>query len=286
MKNSFIDLTGKLPRGMAELYVAVAGQAASIGASYLVVGAMARDLVLVHGYGSTIERGTRDVDFGIEVQSWDVFHALRDSLLAAGFTAHPRVLHKLNFESSDEMPWEIDIVPFGAIEDEASTIRWPPGNDREMCVLGFSEALKSALQVQISAAPDVVIPVASPEGICLLKLIAWLDRTSDKRGKDALDIAYLVQSYPRIPEIYDALYDEGCMEAQEWVEEKASAIKLGRDVAQIMSARTLTFLEDRLLSSQEHIEVLAREMSGSSQTALAANLEILQILFNELRGLR
>lgn len=29
----------------------------------LVVGAMARDLILVHGYNARIERGTRDVDF-------------------------------------------------------------------------------------------------------------------------------------------------------------------------------------------------------------------------------
>ena len=92
MKNTYLDLVGKLPAGMAELYTVVAEQAKTIGATYLVVRAMARDLVMVHGYGSTLKRRTLDVDFRIEVASWDEFLALRERLLAKGFTSDPQRL--------------------------------------------------------------------------------------------------------------------------------------------------------------------------------------------------
>lgn len=82
MKNTCVDVTGKLPAGLVELYADINEHAKALAIDFLVVGAMARDLVLVHGFGSKIERGTRDVDFGINVASWDEFSALRDSLVA------------------------------------------------------------------------------------------------------------------------------------------------------------------------------------------------------------
>ncbi len=148
---------------------------------------MARDLVLVHGYGSEIERGTRDVDFAISVHNWDDFNTLRNAMLASGYSAHKKLHHSFEFCDSKGLPWEVDIVPFGDIAED-HIITWPPEHDFQMSVLGFPEALESALQVQISQSPDVVTPVASPAGICLLKLIAWLDRVIEKRGKDASDI--------------------------------------------------------------------------------------------------
>ena len=62
-----LDVTGKLPSGLVEMYRAVSDS--SDGLPFLIVGAMARDLVLHHGFGAPIERGTRDVDFAIRVAS-------------------------------------------------------------------------------------------------------------------------------------------------------------------------------------------------------------------------
>lgn len=281
MKNTYLELVDKLPAGMAELYAMVAEQAETVGANYLVVGAMARDLVLVHGFRSTLKRQTHDVDFGIEVASWDEFLTLREGLLAKGFTPDPQKLHKLYFTSADQLTWEMDIVPFGAIEDETASIRWPPDHDWEMCVLGFKEALHSALQARIT--PGVVIPVASPAGICLLKLVAWLDRETDKRAKDAADIQYLIHGYPRIPEIHDALFEEGLMQIHEFDELTAGSMKLGRDVASIISANTYAFLESNLFSVPEKTELLVREMSGRGERALQENLEIVRALIQGIR---
>jgi predicted nucleotidyltransferase len=41
---------------------------------------VARDLVLAYGFDAGIERGTRDVDFGIQVNSWEDFQTLKDAL--------------------------------------------------------------------------------------------------------------------------------------------------------------------------------------------------------------
>ena len=87
MNELLIDLTGKLARGPVEIYTLVHQISQELGIPYLVVGAMARDLVLVHGFDAKIERGTKDVDFGINVPSWEHFHALKERLLEAGFTA-------------------------------------------------------------------------------------------------------------------------------------------------------------------------------------------------------
>ena len=80
-----IDICEKLPRGIVPLYRAIDNAAKALNLQYLVVGAMARDLTLVYGFGADIERGTRDVDFGIQVDSWDDFHQLKEVLVKFSF---------------------------------------------------------------------------------------------------------------------------------------------------------------------------------------------------------
>lgn len=269
MKNTCVNIAGKLSPGLVELYTDINEHAKELAVDFLVVGAMARDLVLVHGFGARIERGTRDVDFGINVASWNEFNALRDSLLQAGYEQDTRKIHRLTCEDEDGLPWEIDIVPFGEIADENNSIKWPPEQDVAMNVHGFSEVFEHALDVQISEEPDIVILVASPAGICLLKLVSWLDREVELRAKDATDFSYLIQSYSKIPEIFDALYEEGYMEIVEWDEFKASAMRLGKDVAVIASLETIGFLEEELFNHPTRTEQFVRDMQGRSDKGLA-----------------
>ena len=124
MNNTLVDVSGKLPSGLVQLYRDINQQARSLGIDILVVGAMARDLVLVHGYGASIERGTRDVDFGVQVQGWGEFNQLRDALLASGYHTDDNHPHSFRFPADDGLPWPVDIVPFGDIaNDEKSAGR-------------------------------------------------------------------------------------------------------------------------------------------------------------------
>jgi len=51
---------------------------------YFVAGATARDLILVNIHGLRPGRATRDIDFGIAVESWDQFARLKEGLPRLG----------------------------------------------------------------------------------------------------------------------------------------------------------------------------------------------------------
>ena len=70
---------------------------------------MARDLVLVYGFDSKVNRATKDVDFGVKVASWVEFRELIDSLLQAGHKQDASKFHRLTHEDQDGLAWEVDI---------------------------------------------------------------------------------------------------------------------------------------------------------------------------------
>lgn len=279
MKTTSVNITGKLPQGLeglVELYADIRGHTKELGVDFLVVGATARDMILVYGYDATEERSTTDVDFGIHVASWDEFSALRDRLLEAGYKPDAHRLHRLSYEDKEGLPWEIDIVPFGKIADNGNVIRWPPGQDVVMSVLGFSEAFEHTLDVQISEDPDIVIPVASPAGLCLLKLVSWSDGEVGLRARDAADFEYVIRSYTKIPEIYNALYEEGQMEAQDRDQTKASAMKLGQDSRKISSSATRDFLKESLFNQPDRVEQFARDIQRQNKKDLGHYIELVE----------
>lgn len=284
VKNSSVNISGKLPEELVARFTDIHNYAKELAIDFLVVGAMARDIVLVHGFGSKVERATNDVDFGIYVANWVEFGALRDSLIQAGYEQDANKIHRLTHKDKDGLVWEIDIVPFGKVADENNQINWPPTQDIVMNVLGYQEAFEHALDVQISVVPDITISVASPAGLCLLKLVSWLDRVIELRAKDATDLSYLIQNYSKIPEVFDALYEGEYMAAQEWDDHKASAMKLGEEVALIASLDTTKFLKEDLFHHPDMTEQLARDMQKLDGKSLARCKEWLEIFEKSFLG--
>ena len=95
----------------------------------LLVGAMARDLLLHYGHEIPLARATEDVDLAFAVDDWDQFVSVRDALLRDGrFAPHKAVLHRLRHH---QYGW-VDLVPFGAVEQPDRTIAWPPRGDEVM----------------------------------------------------------------------------------------------------------------------------------------------------------
>lgn len=280
MKNTSLNIAGKLPNGLIELYADISRVADELNIDFLVVGAMARDLVLVHGFGATIARGTKDVDFGINVASWKDFDRLIECLTEDGFVQDKYRVHRLTRDDSYGLTWEVDIVPFGLIAHN-ETIAWPPSQDIVMGVSGFKEAFKNAINVKINEKADITILVASPAGISILKLIAWLERAGNIKEKDAIDFGYLIQSYIKIPEIHDAIYGKGFAEAQDWDEVKASAMKLGRDAANIVSVETKGILKLQLFNLPAKMEQFARDMQKGVYTDLEQCFSLISIFSDE-----
>ena len=262
MTTPLLNISAKIDPALANLCAIVAEWAMQLQIPYLIVGASARDMVLHHGYGAKVQRATADIDFALQVPSWDAFATLRKELIRNNFS-ETNTAHRLIGPNN----WPIDIVPFGGIADENASIQWPPSGDLVMNVLGFVEALSHANTVRLSDMPLLDVPVASPEGMTILKFIAWTDRAADARKKDAKDIAYLLTTYENIPAISDQLYRESTlMELYSWDITLASAHQLGINVKQITLPQTHSVISDVLnkQSAKLSIEKLINEMGEIS----------------------
>ena len=200
-----------------------------------------------------------------EVEDWAAFEAIRTSLLRRGFQA-TRVSHRLQHHQGAL----VDIIPFGRIGGERAVIAWPPRGDIEMSVLGFQEACEAALRVRVREAPALDVRVVSPEGLALLKLMAWMQRPREQRRKDAADLAYVLLHYDSIPDNQALLYDAACtdiMEAYEWDLSLAAAWLLGYRVSAIAppgARRTIASLIKGEMKSLS-LDRLGMEMGGQNR---------------------
>ncbi len=250
MTSTLLDITNKVDPNTLAVLQSVAGAAQRLAIPLLVIGATARDLVLHHCYGARISRATQDLDFAIQIPDWSAFEALKAELLQDGFL-ETRTSHRLN---TTQGGW-IDLVPFGSISDDGKAVVWPPKGDVVMSILGFNEAYEHALDVRINDSPVTDVPVVSPVGLALLKLVSWSEREREKRPNDAKDLLYLCTNYREIPRINDEIYSqEEMMEAYGWVPERGSANLLGRDVRAIAAPDT-----------HEHIQQLFNEEIANRQ---------------------
>jgi predicted nucleotidyltransferase len=245
MTSISLNISGKIDPDSVEICAAVSEVCSKLAIPYLVVGASARDMVLHYGHGAKIQRATSDLDFGIQVPDWAAFEAMKVQLIEAGFK-ETKAEHQLISPANVQ----VDIVPFGELEDSDANIQWPPKGDFEMNVLGFREACEAAEIVRVQDDPVVDVPVATPPGMAILKLIAWADREPVLRGKDARDLSYLLTTYEKVPAINTQLFTNiELMEGYDWDVELAGAYQLGVDSISIASAATaeaiLTLLEDK-----------------------------------------
>jgi predicted nucleotidyltransferase len=166
--------------------------ARAAGVDYLVVGATARTILSLGLVGRPPERATRDVDIAAEVGSWDDFERLVSELEKHGRREHSFLVEGI----------EVDVVPYGGIEREDRTIRWP--DDHRMSVRGLSEAVASAETVLLPG--GLVVQVPAVPALALLKLPTWWERRA-LTTRDAIDLATMISWYSS--ETYlDLLYEE------------------------------------------------------------------------------
>ena len=161
---------------------------------------------------------------------------------------------------------------------DSHSITWPPQHDIEMSVIGFNEAFNNALNVTISDTPKLEIKVASPAGMLLLKLKSW----PHIRGKDAIDIYYLIKHYSKIPEVNDSLYSDGFMDAQDFDELKASAMKLASDAQEIASTDTLSFIMSKVSNDGAKRDQLILDMSRGVHIEYDEAEKLITIIFEQL----
>jgi predicted nucleotidyltransferase len=229
MTLSSLDLADKQELTfLAELIADV--RTAAPDARVLLVGAMARDLLLYHAHGIRAARATSDVDLALAVADWAEFGSLRNALLSSGtFEPHRKVNHKVFHRGR----LEIDLIPFGGVERDDGSIVWPPEDDFTMGVLGFREALASSIDILLPHAQRVAV-VALPM-LAVLKILAWSERRAREPRKDAPDFVFILWHYLDAGHS-DRLFNEAAhlFDASDFDYERAGAWLAGHDAAELV----------------------------------------------------
>lgn len=212
-----IDLTGRTDVPVAEEVLhELATTCRDLNLEFLVVGAAARDLVIhAHQHRQPI-RATNDIDIAVAVRVGEQF-----TQLAGRMKKKNRSEHKF-----DVLGVEVDVVPFGGIEQERS-IRF--GDDHHLDVNGLQEAHSTALSVKIPQGTQ--IRVASAPAQSALKILAWRDRHL-ANPKDGLDLRVILTALAEDPFVDDVWDDHEALDATDYDIFAAASYHYARRAAQ------------------------------------------------------
>lgn len=229
----------------------------------LLVGAMARDVLLAFAYGIPIERATYDLDFAFAVDDWTEFLRIRDSLVATGECSRdPALAHRLLFRGNTR----VDILPFGGVEETGRVLVWPPERATAMNVIGYREALADAVLVLLPGGDS--LDVVSLPGLAALKLFAWRDRrrSAPPYGKDAVDLWSIMLNF-REAGNDERIYIDAAhlLEQPDYDHRRAGAWLLGRDMRTLLTNGTGDALAPML-------ELLAKEVDADGSLDLARDM--------------
>ena len=253
MMNTYIDISDKFDDPLIIEVVTELDQATKkLDIPFFIVGATARDLVLEYGFGLNPGRATADIDFGVSVSSWGDFNQLKTELCAdEKFKTHG---DKCCLIHENGIP--IDLLPFGLSSQGTGIVEWPPEDGEELNMNGFNEAFKISIDVCVSNNPALVVKVASPIGLVILKLLAWNDRKHETR--DAIDLGYLVRDYLDLDNRERLFHEHPDLVQDDFDYQIAGAQLLGRDLVQACDKKTRELL----------IQILEPELDKSGNLPL------------------
>ena len=172
------------------------------GINFYLIGAVARDIWMTQIYAEPDRRTTKDLDLAVFINDTAEYDALLTWLVEQqGFARTQSSAFCLLYPSATGSGHvAVDLMPFGAIADEAGDVYFSGRGMERISTVGFTEVLAEAATVATPTGQQwrvVTLP-----GIVVLKLVAWQDRP--ERGKDAVDIWNLLEVYFKLvqEEIY------------------------------------------------------------------------------------
>lgn len=235
--NTYIDISNKFDDPLLIEVIRELDKATKkFDIPFFIVGATARDLVLKYGFDLNPGRATADIDIGVRVSSWGDFNQLKTELCSdEKFRAQG---NKCRLTHENGTP--IDLLPFGLSSQGTGIVEWPPADGEELNMNGFKEAFEVSLDICVSNNPALVVKVASPVGLVLLKLFAWSDRKPETR--DAIDLGYLVRDYLDLGNRERLFHEHPDLVQEDFDYQVAGAQLLGRDLVQVCDKRTRELL--------------------------------------------
>jgi predicted nucleotidyltransferase len=207
----------------------------------MVTGAAGRRLLLESVYGLPAGRATEDIDLGVMVASWEQYQTLVARICQdTAFQPDHKQRQRLRYRHEGLL----DLVPFGGIENKDRMIRWPPDDDFAMSVMGFSEVRAQAIEMDVDG---LVVPVVSPAGLVLLKLVAWKQRRHIQPRKDAADIAYVLRHFSAVVTT-EVMFEKhlAAIEGADYDMEVAACRVLGQEMAVMAATDSLAFIKQLL----------------------------------------
>ncbi|OGU65648.1 MAG: hypothetical protein A2W30_10030 [Ignavibacteria bacterium RBG_16_36_9] len=257
MTRKSYDISGKIDKYPLEIIESINAASEKLSIPFFIVGATARDIILEYVYSKLVYRATNDIDFGVSVNTWNSFNALKSLLAEDGkFSIDKKIEHRLLYNGI----YPVDIVPFGKIASKSGTFKWPI-EQNEFTVMGFDEAYNYSDIVKVKSSPDLTVKFAAPHSLVVLKIISWNERYPE-RTTDASDIMLIIESYLEAGN-QERLYDE----ESDLVDGNfdftyTGARLLGRDISRTFNNKTLKFI----------LNILESETSDNSSYRLIRDM--------------
>ncbi len=171
--------------GMPEMLTALERGFEKFGIDFYLVGAVARNVWMSGINGIAPRRATADIDFAVLINDKGVYEQLKEYLIIEeGF--HPSKGNAFVLIKDNN---EVDLLPFGAIEDEDCKVTVEGTGYTSVHVPGFKEVYEIDLP-ELELEDGHKFKFSTLPGIVLLKLLAWDDRPEARRDdiKDISDI--------------------------------------------------------------------------------------------------
>lgn len=171
--------------GLSEMLSALERGLEKFGIDFYLVGAVARNVWMSGINGIAPRRTTADIDFAVLINDKGVYEELKRHLInEEGFVASKENAFVLIKDGI-----EVDLLPFGAIEDEDARVTIEGTGYTSVHVPGFKEVYDIGLP-ELELEDGHIFKFSTLPGIVLLKLLAWDDRPESRRDdiKDISDI--------------------------------------------------------------------------------------------------
>ncbi|WEK35965.1 MAG: hypothetical protein P0Y53_00505 [Candidatus Pseudobacter hemicellulosilyticus] len=178
----------RLQASLAEMMQALERGFNKFEIDFYLVGAVSRNVWMSGINKIAPRRTTRDIDFGVFINDKGTYEALKEYLITKeSFNEYKGNAFVLLWKDGTQ----VDLLPFGNIEDEDRRVTVTGTGYTSVHVDGFKEIYDEGLP-EIELAELTPFKVCTLPGIIVLKLIAWDDRPEQRRDdiKDISDIIH------------------------------------------------------------------------------------------------
>ena len=206
------------------------------GIDFYLVGAVARNVWMTGINNIAPRRTTGDIDFAVLINDKGVYEALKTYLIITeGFQPYKGNDYVLIWKEN----LEVDLLPFGAIDDEDAKFNSNGLGSTSISLQGFSEIYNDGLPT-LDLEGKHQFKFCTLPGIVLLKLIAWDDRPESRRD-DIKDISDILNHFFDMNdnEIFENHHD--LFEKEEASLKYIAARVMGREMSKIAKKNELLF---------------------------------------------